>query len=55
MKVEDVIRGKSINETNADAAGAAAIEKAKTLPGDRNKWKIQLARTMVKRAMLGCA
>jgi xanthine dehydrogenase YagS FAD-binding subunit len=52
---EDVIRGKSINESSADAAGAAAIEKAKTLPGDRNKWKIQLARTMVKRAILGCA
>jgi CO/xanthine dehydrogenase FAD-binding subunit len=55
MKVEQAISGKSINEGNANAAGAAAIEKAKPLPGDRNKWKIQLARTMVKRAILGCA
>ncbi len=52
---EDLIKGKSINEKNADAAGAAAIDKAKVLPGDRNKWKIQIARTMVKRAILGCA
>jgi len=52
---EELIKGKSINEKNADAAGAAAIEKAKALPGDRNKWKIQIARTMVKRAILGCA
>jgi xanthine dehydrogenase YagS FAD-binding subunit len=55
VNAEEAIKGKSINESNADAAGAAAIEKAKTLPGDRNKWKIQLARTMVKRAILGCA
>jgi xanthine dehydrogenase YagS FAD-binding subunit len=55
LNAEEVIRGKSINESNADAAGAAAIEKAKTFPGERNKWKIQLARTMVKRAILGCA
>lgn len=52
---EDLIKGKFINEKNADAAGAAAVTKAKTLPGDRNKWKIQIARTMVKRAILGCA
>ena len=52
---EDLIKGKSINEKNADAAGAAAITKAKALPGNRNKWKIQIARTMVKRAILGCA
>ncbi len=52
---EELIRGKSINETSADAAGAAAVKKAKALPGDRNKWKIQIARTMVKRAILACA
>jgi xanthine dehydrogenase YagS FAD-binding subunit len=55
LKSEELIKGKSINEKNADAAGAAAVEKAKVLPGDRNKWKIQIARTMVKRAILGCA
>jgi CO/xanthine dehydrogenase FAD-binding subunit len=55
LKSEELIKGKSINEYNADAAGAAAITDAKALPGDRNKWKIQIARTMVKRAILGCA
>ena len=54
-KSEELITGKSINEKNADAAGAAAIVKARALPGDRNRWKIQIARTMVKRAILGCA
>jgi hypothetical protein len=55
MKVEEVIWDKLINESNVDAAGTVAIEKAKTFSGDRNKWKIQLARTMVKRVILGCA
>ncbi|MBN1830660.1 MAG: FAD binding domain-containing protein [Deltaproteobacteria bacterium] len=55
LKSEELIKGKSINEKNADAAGAAAVEKARALPGDRNKWKIQIARTMVKRAILACA
>jgi len=55
LKSRELIKGKSINERNADAAGAAAVAKAKALPGDRNKWKIQIARTMVKRAILGCA
>jgi xanthine dehydrogenase YagS FAD-binding subunit len=55
IKSEELIKGKSINEKSADTAGAAAVEKAKALPGDRNKWKIQIARTMVKRAILDCA
>jgi xanthine dehydrogenase YagS FAD-binding subunit len=53
-KAEEVIKGKSIDEANADAAGAAAVASAKALPGDRNKWKIQIAKTMVKRAILAC-
>jgi len=52
---EEAIKGKSINEANADAAGAAAVAAAKVLPGDRNKWKIPIAKTMVKRAILACA
>ena len=52
---EEVIRSKAITEENADAAGAAAVEAARALPGDRNKWKIQIARTMVKRTILACA
>ncbi len=55
IKAEEFIKGKAVNEKNADAAGAAAIEKARVLPGEKNKWKIQIARTMVKRAILGCA
>ncbi|MBP1622278.1 MAG: molybdopterin dehydrogenase FAD-binding protein [Acidobacteria bacterium] len=52
---EEAIKGKAINEDNADAAGAAAVAAAKALPGDRNKWKIPIAKTMVKRAILACA
>jgi CO/xanthine dehydrogenase FAD-binding subunit len=54
-KAEEVIRGKSIDEASADAAGAAAVESARALPSDRNKWKIPIAKTMVKRAILACA
>jgi xanthine dehydrogenase YagS FAD-binding subunit len=55
LNAEDLVRGKSINKKIADAAGAAAVAKAKILPGERNKWKIQIAGTMVKRAILSCA
>ena len=54
-EAEEVIKGKAITEANAEAAGTAAIEAAMVLPGDRNKWKIQIARTMVKRAILACS
>ena len=43
LKAEELVRGKSINEKIADAAGAAAVANARALPGDRNKWKIQIA------------
>jgi len=55
LPAEEAIKGKPINEANADAAGAAAVAAAKTLPGERNKWKIPIAKTMVKRAILACA
>jgi xanthine dehydrogenase YagS FAD-binding subunit len=54
-QAEEAIKGKPINEANADAAGAAAVAAAKTLPGERNKWKIPIAKAMVKRAILACA
>jgi xanthine dehydrogenase YagS FAD-binding subunit len=54
-QAEEVIKGKSIDETIADAAGAAAVATARALPGDRNKWKIPIAKAMVKRAILACA
>ena len=55
VQAEDTIKGKPINEASADAAGAAAVAAAKALPGERNKWKIPIAKTMVKRATLACA
>ncbi|MCK9524578.1 MAG: FAD binding domain-containing protein [Tenuifilaceae bacterium] len=56
---EDAIKGKTIDEANAEAAGAAAVSKAIAMtangsnPG--NKYKVQIAKTMVKRAILACA
>jgi xanthine dehydrogenase YagS FAD-binding subunit len=55
IAAEEAIKGKAINEASADAAGAAAVASARALPGDRNKWKIPIAKTMVKRALLACA
>lgn len=55
LPAEEAIKGKAITEDSADAAGAAAVASAKALPGDRNKWKIPIAKTMVKRAILACA
>ncbi len=52
---EDAIKGKAINESSADAAGAAAVSAANPMPGDRNKWKIPIAKTMVKRSILACS
>ena len=52
---EQSIKGKTIDEASADAAGTAAVATARAIPGDRNKWKIPIAKTMVKRALLACA
>ena len=52
-KAEEAIIGKPLDEANADAAGEAAVADAIALP--YNKFKIQIARTMVKRSILGCA
>jgi xanthine dehydrogenase YagS FAD-binding subunit len=49
---EDAIKGQTISEDVAEAAGAAAVSGAMAL--SKNKWKIQVARTMVKRAILAC-
>ena len=51
-KAEDAIKGKPIDEANAEAAGAAAVSDAIPLP--YNKFKIQIAKTLVKRAILAC-
>jgi xanthine dehydrogenase YagS FAD-binding subunit len=52
-KAEAAIAGKPINEANAEAAGAAAVEDAKPLPA--TKYKVQIAKTLVKRALLTIA
>jgi xanthine dehydrogenase YagS FAD-binding subunit len=58
-KAEDAIKGKTIDVTNAEAAGTAAVSGAMALPAigkaPGNKWKIQVAKVMVKRAILACA
>jgi len=51
---EESIKGKTIDEASAEAAGAAAVQSARALPGEKNNWKIQIAKTMVKRALLSC-
>ena len=51
-EAEKAIVGKPINEENAEAAGAAAVAGAIALP--YNKFKIQIAKTMVKRSILAC-
>ena len=47
---EAAIAGKAIDEATAEAAGAAAIVDAQ--PFEQTTYKIQLAKTMVKRALL---
>jgi xanthine dehydrogenase YagS FAD-binding subunit len=49
---EEVILGKPIDEAIADAAGAAAVSAARPLKS--NRYKAQIARTLVKRAILAC-
>jgi xanthine dehydrogenase YagS FAD-binding subunit len=51
-EAEDVIVGQEINDANAEAAGAAAVDSAATL--SMNKYMVQIAKTMVKRAILAC-
>jgi xanthine dehydrogenase YagS FAD-binding subunit len=57
-KAEDAIKGKPIDEANAEAAGAAAVTGAMAMPANGsnpgNKYKIQIANTLVKRTILAC-
>jgi xanthine dehydrogenase YagS FAD-binding subunit len=52
-KAEESIAGKTIDIAGAQAAGAAAVTEARALT--MNKWKIQVAAGMVKKAILACA
>jgi xanthine dehydrogenase YagS FAD-binding subunit len=50
---ENAIKGGALNDTRAIAAGAAAVQGSTPLPN--NKWKVQITKTMVKRALLSLA
>jgi xanthine dehydrogenase YagS FAD-binding subunit len=50
VKAEAALAGKSINEEIATAAGEAAVVDAKPFPA--SKFKVQIAKTLVKRALL---
>ena len=52
-EAENALAGKAISEEVAEAAGKAAVEKAKAL--SKNGYKIQLAKVSVKRAILAAA
>ena len=49
-KAEDILRGRVIDETVATAAGEAAVEDAH--PFDATKYKVQIAKTLIKRSLL---
>jgi xanthine dehydrogenase YagS FAD-binding subunit len=50
-KAEAAVAEKKITEAVAEAAGAAAVEDARPL-GDAMKYKVQIAKVMVKRALM---
>jgi len=52
-EAEEALNGKTISEQVAAEAGEAAVRKAQPLSG--NRYKVQLARTAVKRAILQAA
>jgi xanthine dehydrogenase YagS FAD-binding subunit len=52
VKAEETILGKRINEKIAEAAGAAAMAEAKPL--EHNGYMVQIARVLIKRAILAC-
>ena len=52
-KAEEAMVGKPITEETAEAAGATAVAGAKPLRD--NGYMVQIAKTMVKRAILACA
>ncbi len=55
---EDAVKGKTIDNTVAEAAGTAAVSGATALPAvgtaPGNKYMIQIAKVMVKRAVIAC-
>ena len=52
-RAEELIAGHPINQVNADEAGSAAVEGSRALA--MNKWKVQVAKVLVKETLLACA
>jgi xanthine dehydrogenase YagS FAD-binding subunit len=52
IKAEEAIVEKVIDETTAEAAGISALSDAKPL--EHNRYMVQIAKTLVKRALLAC-
>jgi len=53
VKAEETILKKRIDEKMAEAAGVAAMEEAK--PMERNAYMVQIAKVLIKRAILACS
>jgi xanthine dehydrogenase YagS FAD-binding subunit len=51
-KAEDSIKGQTIDDSSADTAAAAGVQGAIALAN--NKWKIQVAKALIKRTILAC-
>ncbi|MCL2121509.1 MAG: FAD-dependent oxidoreductase [Clostridiales bacterium] len=49
-RAEDILRGKAIDASIAEAAGEAAVEGAH--PFEETKYKLQIVKTLIKRALL---
>jgi CO/xanthine dehydrogenase FAD-binding subunit len=52
IKAEKTILKKTVDESIAEAAGIAAMEDAK--PMERNGYMVQIAKVLIKRAILAC-
>jgi len=52
VRAEDAIMGKEITEVHAEAAGDAGVSEAKPLSD--NRYMIQVAKILIKRAILAC-
>ena len=52
LEAEESIVGQILTEENAEMAGVAAVSAARPLP--HNAYMVQIARTLVKRAILAC-
>lgn len=49
---ENAVKGKPLNERTAEAGGSAAV--AKTITLSDNRYKVEIAKALVKRAILAC-